>query len=195
MKVVRNNTEDARLENAARLPSLIDVEEDEDEMNVPTTMLDEGYVPPDPVMSPLTSVPVHLPDAPAEVPPLPLEALEPPIVTTQPLVMQQPPTPPTAMPAAHELPLAAELPPSRGISTFLIAAIMVCLGTTVVGFFAARAASSSSAPPTPQGTLVAPPPATTAAPSSTIQTFSPSSLPDAVLTTTPDALPSAKKKR
>lgn len=207
MKVVRSNTEDARLENAARLPSLIDVEEDEDEMNVPTTMLDEGYVPPEPVMSPLTSVPVRLPDPPAVVPPLPIEALEPSVVQPMPVAMQQPPTPPASMspsmPAAHEVPIAERSgAPSRGVSTFLVAAIMVCLGTTVIGFFAARAASSSAAPPTPQGVLVAPPPAadlpkpaTSAAPSSTVQTFSPSSLPDAVLTTTPDALPSAKKKR
>lgn len=199
MKVVRNNTEDARLETAARLPSLIDVEEEDDEMNVPTTMLDEGYVPPEVVASPLASVPVRLPDPIPFVPAIPVEAAPIPVAPPTPVPAPEPAASMSpSMPATHEVPVQEAPAPSRGVPTFVIVALAVCIGTTVIGFLGARAASTQAVPPQ---IVVAPPaavdpPKTAAAPSSSsVPTLSASSLPDFVLTTTPDALPSAKRRR
>lgn len=208
MKVVRDNTEEARIEGASQLPSLLD--EDEDEMNIPTTMLEEGYIPAGraPVASPLTTLSEEV----SRVTALPVGPVEPLVEVlaeeAQPVPTLVPPPPiqvetlPMVMPAAHEVPVALEPRSSGGISKLVIAALAVCIGTTVIGFFVARAASfappavgtivtTQPAPPTPAPPRASLPSASAASTTST-PTFSPSSLPDAVLT--PDQLPSAKKK-
>jgi len=217
MKVVRDNTEEARIEGASQLPSLLD--EDEDEMNIPTTMLDEGYIPEASMASPLTTISEEvsrvtaLPTGPVE-PIVERLVVEEPVAQPTPTLVPPPPvqveTAPMVMPIAPAAPVAPEAR-SGGVSKFLILALVVCLATTVIGFLVARTASFT---PPASGTLVTPPvsvapppppaaqaPSAVSSASSTSSpaasaatpTFSPSSLPDAVLT--PDQLPSAKKKR
>ncbi|MBS2019030.1 MAG: hypothetical protein JST00_39550 [Deltaproteobacteria bacterium] len=217
MKVVRENTEGSQ---ATQLTSLM--EEDDDEMNVLTTMRDEGYIPSEPVGSPLTTLSeevsrvTSLPAPPPSVSRVAPAAEEtaPPPLRTEPLV---PPRTMPSAPAAHEVPISAPSRP-RNATWLVVAAVVVCVGTTVVGFFGARVASGTPTPAAPNAaaaaTTAAPPaiePAPSAAPSAspkpiasaraattasaTTPTFSPSALPDAVLTVTPDSLPSAKKYR
>lgn len=220
MKVVRDNTEEARIEGASQLPSLLD--EDEDEMNIPTTMLDEGYIPEASMASPLTTISEEV----SRVTALPVGPVEPLVeVLAQEPTAQPVPTlvpPPPVQPQVETLPMVMPVAPSEahradapsgGVSKFLIAALMVCLATTVIGFIVARAASftppamgtiataQASAAAAPAAPLVETASTSTSKPSSSAAstittstpTFSPSSLPDAVLT--PDQLPSAKKKR
>lgn len=207
MKVVRDNTEEARIEGASQLPSLLD--EDEDEMNIPTTMLEEGYIPEASMASPLTTISEEV----SRVTALPIGPVEPIVErlaeepVAQPTPTLVPPAPVQIATAPMIMPAAPVAPEARsgGVSKFLILALAVCLATTVIGFFVARTASFT---PPASGTLVTSPPSvappaqpsssevsitSSPAPSAATPTFSPSSLPDAVLT--PDQLPSAKKKR
>lgn len=182
MTAVHEGTDTARAELAAALPSLVDFDDEDDELVLPTTVH---------VDSARSQRAAHAP--PVEQAPCPLSI--PPVVLPDAL---SPPPHPVSVGVAETTARASGAPRAAVLAA---AALAICLIAGGVGFVMSARASSVAAPPAAAPLAAAtalPPPA--AAPSESsgasepaaIPVFTPSTLPEAP-PVTPASLPEAKR--